>query len=87
MFWIAPIQTPIIPVRRSPKYFQVNESGPSGASIGSSRRCSTVPVRSDGTDDKGVLGGMVITGLLMLGSDESHDNVDNRRCLRFQGAS
>src|ERR1700733_8666262 len=30
IFWIAPIQTPIIPVRRSPKYFQVNESGPSG---------------------------------------------------------
>src|ERR1700722_7009667 len=31
MFWIAPIQTPIIPVRRSPKYFQVRESGPSGS--------------------------------------------------------
>src|SRR5581483_6871170 len=30
MFWIAPIHTPIIPVRRSPKYFQVSESGPSG---------------------------------------------------------
>src|ERR1700733_15313160 len=30
MFWIAPIQTPIIPVRRSPKYFQVSDSGPSG---------------------------------------------------------
>jgi hypothetical protein len=30
MFWIAPIQTPIIPVRRSPKYFHVSESGPSG---------------------------------------------------------
>src|ERR1700691_309520 len=29
MFWIAPIQTPIIPVRRSPKYFHVIESGPS----------------------------------------------------------
>src|ERR1700757_4614770 len=31
MFWIAPIQMPIIPVRRSPKYFQVSESGPSGS--------------------------------------------------------
>jgi microcompartment protein CcmK/EutM len=31
MFWIAPIQTPIIPVRRSPKYFHVSDSGPSGA--------------------------------------------------------
>ncbi|EUA35306.1 hypothetical protein I552_6096 [Mycobacterium xenopi 3993] len=28
MFWIAPIHTPIIPVRRSPKYFHVSESGP-----------------------------------------------------------
>src|SRR6516164_10188699 len=31
IFWIAPIQMPIIPVRRSPKYFQVSESGPSGS--------------------------------------------------------
>ncbi|CFE41722.1 Uncharacterised protein [Mycobacterium tuberculosis] len=31
IFWIAPIHTPIIPVRRSPKYFQVSESGPSGS--------------------------------------------------------
>jgi hypothetical protein len=31
MFCNAPIQTPIIPVRRSPKYFQVRESGPSGS--------------------------------------------------------
>jgi hypothetical protein len=31
MFWMAPIQTPIIPVRRSPKYFQVSELGPSGS--------------------------------------------------------
>src|SRR5271165_7033776 len=31
MFWIAPIHTPIIPVRRSPKYFQVSELGPSGS--------------------------------------------------------
>jgi len=31
MFWIAPIHTPIIPVRKSPKYFQVSESGPSGS--------------------------------------------------------
>jgi len=30
MFCSAPIHTPIIPVRRSPKYFQVSESGPSG---------------------------------------------------------
>jgi hypothetical protein len=33
MFWIAPIHTPIIPVRRSPKYFQVSESGPSGSVV------------------------------------------------------
>src|SRR5579875_584895 len=33
MFWIAPIQTPIIPVRRSPKYFQVSDSGPSGWAV------------------------------------------------------
>src|SRR5215210_7030114 len=31
IFCSAPIQTPIIPVRRSPKYFQVKESGPSGS--------------------------------------------------------
>ena len=31
MFWIAPIHTPSMPVRRSPKYFQVSESGPSGS--------------------------------------------------------
>src|SRR4029079_4383063 len=31
MFCSAPIHTPIIPVRRSPKYFQVRESGPSGS--------------------------------------------------------
>src|ERR1700712_4867233 len=31
MFWMAPIQTPSMPVRRSPKYFQVSESGPSGS--------------------------------------------------------
>ena len=31
MFWIAPIHTPSIPVRRSPKYFQVKESGPRGS--------------------------------------------------------
>src|SRR6516225_607891 len=31
MFWIAPIHTPNIPVRRSPKYFQVSESAPSGS--------------------------------------------------------
>ena len=30
MFCRAPIQTPIMPVRRSPKYFHVSESGPSG---------------------------------------------------------
>jgi hypothetical protein len=34
MFWIAPIQMPIIPVRKSPKYFQVSESGPSGPADG-----------------------------------------------------
>ena len=34
MFWIAPIQMPIIPVRKSPKYFQVSESGPSGSAAG-----------------------------------------------------
>ncbi|BBX70335.1 hypothetical protein MPSYJ_37960 [Mycolicibacterium psychrotolerans] len=33
MFWIAPIQTPSMPVRTSPKYFQVSESGPSGAAV------------------------------------------------------
>jgi hypothetical protein len=33
MFWIAPIQTPSMPVRRSPKYFHVNESGPSGSAL------------------------------------------------------
>src|SRR4029077_11582588 len=31
MFWIAPIHTPNMPVRRSPKYFHVSESGPSGS--------------------------------------------------------
>jgi hypothetical protein len=30
MFCSDPIHTPSIPVRRSPKYFQVRESGPSG---------------------------------------------------------
>src|SRR6185312_3328053 len=34
MFWIAPIQTPIMPVRRSPKYFHVSESGPRGDADG-----------------------------------------------------
>lgn len=34
MFWIAPIHTPNMPVRRSPKYFQVSESGPSGLAAG-----------------------------------------------------
>jgi hypothetical protein len=33
MFWIAPIHTPSIPVRKSPKYFHVNESGPSGPPV------------------------------------------------------
>jgi hypothetical protein len=33
MFWIAPIHTPSIPVRRSPKYFHVSESGPSGPPV------------------------------------------------------
>jgi hypothetical protein len=41
MFWIAPIQTPSMPVRKSPKYFHVNESGPSGsASVPRSRFAS-----------------------------------------------
>src|SRR5689334_1247805 len=31
MFCMAPIQTPSSPVRRSPKYVQVRESGPSGS--------------------------------------------------------
>ena len=30
MFWIAPIHTPSMPVRRSPKYFHVSESGAEG---------------------------------------------------------
>jgi hypothetical protein len=30
MFCSDPIHTPSIPVRRSPKYFHVSESGPSG---------------------------------------------------------
>jgi len=30
MFCNDPIHTPSIPVRRSPKYFHVSESGPSG---------------------------------------------------------
>src|SRR5262245_17135844 len=33
MFCIAPIHTPSIPVRRSPKYFHVSESGPSGPPV------------------------------------------------------
>jgi hypothetical protein len=33
MFWIAPIQTPSMPVRRSPKYFHVSESGPRGVPV------------------------------------------------------
>lgn len=33
MFWIAPIHTPSMPVRTSPKYFHVSESGPSGLSV------------------------------------------------------
>jgi len=31
MFWIAPIPTPSRPVRGSPKYCPVSESGPSGS--------------------------------------------------------
>ena len=34
MFWIAPIHTPSMPVRTSPKYLHVSESGPSGLSVG-----------------------------------------------------
>ena len=86
MFWIAPIQTPIIPVRRSPKYFQVSESGPSGAARRSSSRCSTVPAgRTSSMTRRDRRHGH--HGLLVLMSDESHDNVDNRCCLRFRGAS
>src|SRR5258705_13962264 len=33
MLWIAPIHTPSMPVRRSPKYFHVSESGPSGSPV------------------------------------------------------
>jgi hypothetical protein len=33
MFCSDPIHTPSIPVRRSPKYFQVSESGPSGVGV------------------------------------------------------
>ncbi len=51
MFWIAPIHTPIIPVRRSPKYFQVSESGPSGVAwAGFWSRGVTGPDVIDGTD-------------------------------------
>ena len=39
MFWIAPIHTPSMPVRRSPKYFHVSESGAEGPA-----RCSAVLV-------------------------------------------
>jgi hypothetical protein len=57
MFWIAPIQTPIIPVRRSPKYFQVSDSGPSGdaevvVSLSGStcRRAAEARARLEGID-------------------------------------
>ncbi|BBY15702.1 hypothetical protein MLIT_12940 [Mycolicibacterium litorale] len=38
MFWIAPIHTPSIPVRKSPKYFHVSESGPSGSAAAPQER-------------------------------------------------
>ncbi|BBZ22858.1 hypothetical protein MHIB_12760 [Mycolicibacter hiberniae] len=34
MFSIAPIQTPMMPVRRSPKYFHVRESEVNGSTAG-----------------------------------------------------
>src|ERR1700758_2028167 len=70
MFCRAPIHTPIIAVRRSPKYFQVSDSGP---------RVSLLGVDFDAEDAVVVL----VDGALTLppGCQCPEDNVDNERCL------
>src|SRR6201993_4197233 len=73
MFCRAPIHTPIIAVRRSPKYFQVSDSGPRG----SLRR--TDCDAADAADAAVV----VLDGALTLppGCQCPEDNIDNERCL------
>src|SRR5690349_21955881 len=75
MFWIAPIQTPSMPVRRSPKYFHVSESGPRGSASVSRRRFASVEV------DLRVIGFLAESTPL----SDHHDNVDNGCCLRHGG--
>ncbi len=86
MFWIAPIHTPSMPVRRSPKYFQVNESGPSGSALGSQARFAPAAVDVD----LRVIGSrtflLLARGVNLNPQLDHHDNVDNARCLQFAGA-
>jgi hypothetical protein len=83
MFWIAPIHTPNIPVRRSPKYFHVSESGPSG-SVGR----SAVARR-----DAAAVFVLVLELAVMMSSLSvnprvfGHDRRDNTRCPQPVGAS
>jgi hypothetical protein len=73
MFCSAPIQTPIIPVRKSPKYFQVSESGPRGSVSGRDRAAEVVVVDARLTIPPGC---------------QCPDNkLDNGRCLQLQGVS
>src|SRR6185312_10927716 len=82
MFWIAPIQTPSMPVRRSPKYFHVNESGPSGSALSMGRRATFgVDLRVIGSYPFCALRARLESKPLL----DIHDNVDNARCLRFAG--
>src|SRR5690625_7068084 len=62
MFSIAPIHMPIIPVRMSPKYFQVSESGPSGSAPG--RGAARTAGTGDGPVLVDVVEGVLMTGLL-----------------------
>ena len=76
MFWIAPIHTPNMPVRRSPKYFHVSESGPSG-SIGR----SAVPSAAANAVFALVLELAVMVSSLRVNPRVfGHDNRDNTRC-------
>src|SRR5512143_3678036 len=72
MFCSAPIHTPIIPVRKSPKYFQVSDSAPRGCDR--RRESEAEPAE-------------VLTLTLPPGNCPCpEDNVDNTRCLQAGSA-